>query len=251
MLYLGTSGWAHHDWVGTFYPHDMAPTAYLHTYAQQFNTVEIEHTFFEMPTRQAVQAWQRRTPDGFRFSPCLPRQITHGQRLRDVQSLLTAFLDTIRELGDKLGPILVQLPENFRRTPQAQETLATFCALFPSDVPFAVEFRHGSWVNDTTFQLLEQHQIAWVVVDAPFLPRLPRVTARFAYVRWHGRPGHATRRQLDPAAALRPWVAVLAALAAQAQEVYGYVHNHFSGYAPRDCQTLRALLGMDDHGQAV
>ena len=94
-----------------------------------------------------------------------------------------------------------------------------------------------------TFALLEQHQVAWVVVDAPFLPRVPRVTAPFAYIRWHGRPGYQTRRQLDPAAALRHWVPLLHQLRHQVSRVYGYMHNHFSGYAPRDCQTLRELLG--------
>ena len=117
-LYLGTSGWGHRDWVGLLYAHDLSPPAYLPTYAQQFNTVEIEHTFFDMPTRQAVQSWHRRTPDGFVFSPCLPRRITHQQRLRDTQSLLEDFLETISELRDKLGPILVQLPEDFRSVEQ-------------------------------------------------------------------------------------------------------------------------------------
>ena len=240
--YFGTSGWSHHDWVGKLYAHDLPPTEYLPTYARQFNTVEIEHTFFDMPLRQTVQAWQRRAPEGFVFSPGLPRRITHGQRLRDAQGLLEDFLEIMGELGDKLGPILVQLPEDFRSV--EQESLEAFLAILPQQVSFAVEFRHGSWVKDTTFTLLEQHQVAWVVVDAPFLPRLPRVTANFAYLRWHGRPGYQTRRQLDPAAALRPWVPVLHQLERQAQRVYGYVHNQFSGYAPRDCQTLLELLGQ-------
>jgi uncharacterized protein YecE (DUF72 family) len=240
-LYLGTSGWAHRDWVGVLYTHDLSASEYLPTYARQFNTVEIEHTFFEMPTRQTVQSWQRRTPDGFVFSPCLPRRITHQQRLRDAQSLLEDFIGTVSELGDKLGPILVQLPEDFRRS--EQESLEAFVATLPQQVQFAVEFRHGSWIKDTTFTLLEQSQVAWVIVDAPFLPCVPRVTASFAYVRWHGRPGYQTRRQMDPVAALRRWVPILHQLEQQAQRVYGYVHNQFSGYAPRDCQILLELLG--------
>ena len=241
-LYLGTSGWAHRDWVGVLYPHDMPATEYLTAYAQQFNSVEIEHTLFDIPTRQTVQSWQRRAPQGFVFSPCLPRRITHTQRLRDVQSLLEDFIAIISALGDTLGPILVQLPEDFRSTEQA--ALEAFLDLLPRQAAFALEFRHGSWVKDTTFALLERHQVAWVVVDAPFLPRVPRVTAPFAYVRWHGRPGYQTRRQMDPAAALRPWVPILHQLERQAQRVYGYVHNQFSGYAPRDCQTLLELLGQ-------
>lgn len=241
-VHLGTSGWAHRDWVGVLYPHDMPPAEYLATYAQHFRTVEIEHTFFDLPLPQTVQAWQRRTPDGFQLSPCLPRRITHGQRLQAVRGLLEDFLAVMSELGDKLGPVLVQLPEDFRHTEQPH--LEAFLAALPPQVPFAIEFRHGSWVRDSTFTLLEHYQVAWVVVDAPFLPRVPRVTASFAYVRWHGRPGYQTRRHLDPAAALRPWVSILQQLARQAQQVYGYVRNQFSGYAPRDCETLRTLLGQ-------
>jgi len=240
-LYLGTSGWAHRDWVGVLYAHDLSPSEYLPTYAQRFNTVEVEHTFFETPTRQTVQSWHRRTPEGFVLSPCLPRRITHQQRLRDAQSLLQDFLETVSELREKLGPILVQLPEDFRSS--EQESLEAFLTILPQCIQCAVEFRHGSWVKDTTFTLLEQHQAAWVIVDAPFLPRVPRVTASFAYVRWHGRPGYQTRRQVDPAGALRLWVPILHQLQRQTQRVYGYVHNQFSGYAPRDCQTLLELLG--------
>ncbi len=240
---LGTSGWAHRDWVGKLYPQEMSRGEYLASYAQHFDTVEIEHTFYDMPLRQTVQSWHRRSPAGFRFSPCLPRHLTHIQRLRDIHSRLEDFLEVITELGDKLGPILVQLPESFRSGEQAQ--LETFLHGLPPELHFAVEFRHGSWLKETTFQLLEAHRVAWVVVDAPFLPRLPRVTASFAYVRWHGRPGVAQRakNQADPAAAFRPWVLMLRDLARQAQCVYGYVRNSFSGYAPRDCETLLALLG--------
>lgn len=241
-MYLGTSGWAHRDWVGLLYPHDMPPTEYLTAYAQQFNSVEIEHTFFAMPSRHTVQSWQRRTPQDFVFSPCLPRRLTHVQRLHDTQSLLEDFIATVSALGDKLGPILVQLPEDFRSV--EQESLEAFLGMLPHQVSFALEFRHGSWLKETTFTLLEQYQVAWVVVDAPFLPRVPRVTTNFAYVRWHGRPGYQTRRQMDPAVALRPWIPILHQLGRQAQRVYGYVHNQFSGYAPRDCQTLRELLGQ-------
>lgn len=242
-FYLGTSGWAHRDWVGRLYPHDMAPAEYLAAFARHFNTVEIEHTFYNIPMRQTVQSWFHRSPDGFIFCPCLPRSITHVQRLQDIQSTLEDFLAVIVELGDKLGPILVQLPENFRSSEHAH--LQLFLSILPQALQFAIEFRHGSWLKDATFHLLEEHQVAWVMVDAPFLPRVPRITASFAYVRWHGHPGVEQRikHQIDPTAALRPWVSILHDLGRQAQPIYGYVRNSFSGYAPRDCETLRELLG--------
>lgn len=242
-FYLGTSGWSHRDWVGRLYPPEMPAAEYLAAYAQHFSTVEIEHTFFATPLRETIRAWRRRTPEGFLFCPCLPRQITHVQRLRQAQALVDAFYTTIAELEDKLGPVLIQLPEDFRRTERAH--LETFLQQLPRQGQFAVEFRHGSWLKDDTWHLLEAYQVAWVTVDAAFLPRLPRVTAPFAYVRWHGHPGLGAQstRQLDPGATLRPWVPILRDLARQAPRVFGYVRNSFSGYAPRDCQTLAALLG--------
>jgi uncharacterized protein YecE (DUF72 family) len=242
-FYLGTSGWAHRDWVGKLYPHDLSAAEYLTAYARHFDTVEIEHTWFETPSREMVRSWHHRTPETFRFSPCAPRQITHVQRLRHTQGLLEDFLAVMRELGDKLGPILLQLPDDFRLS--EQEHLEAFLQTLPREVQFAVEFHHGSWLKDTTFELLEAYQIAWVVVDAAFLPRLPRVTAPFAYVRWHGYPGveARTRRQTDPLTALRPWVPILRQLAQQATPVYGYVRESFSDDAPRACQILRDLLG--------
>jgi uncharacterized protein YecE (DUF72 family) len=248
-FYLGTSGWAHRDWVGQLYPHEMSPAEYLTAYAQHFRTVELEHTRYNIPTRHLVQSWYHRTPAGFRFSPCLPRAITHDARLQNIRGTLDNFLAVMTELGDKLGPILVQLPETFRSSEQDQ--LETFLSALPQEVPFAIEFRHGSWLRDATFTLLEAHQVAWVVVDAPFLPRMPRVTANFAYVRWHGHPGtgQRVRRQTDPAAAFHPWVPILRHLARQTVCVYGYVRNSFSGYAPRDCATLLELLGEKSQGQ--
>jgi uncharacterized protein YecE (DUF72 family) len=100
-------------------------------------------------------------------------------------------------------------------------------------------------LKDTTYQLLETYQVGWVIVDAPFLPRTPLVTANFAYVRWHGYPGvsQQSRRRLDPVTTLQPWIPILRDLARQIPNVYGYVRNGFSGYAPRDCQLLQHLLG--------
>ena len=242
-FFLGTSGWAHRDWIGKLYPHDMAPAEYLAAYAEHFTTVEIEHTFFEMPTQEMVQSWYRRTPERFIFCPCAPRQITHIQRLHNAQETLQAFVDVISGLREKLGPILLQLPDDFRY--QEYGTLGSFLQTLPQEQRFAIEFRHGSWLKDPTFQLLEAYQVAWVIVDASFLPRTPRVTANYSYVRWHGHPGirQQSKRQLDPIAVFQPWVPTLRDLARQVPYIYGQVRNSFSGYAPRDCEILQGLLG--------
>ena len=243
VFHFGTSGWSHRDWVGTFYPHDITPADYLAAYARCFNTVEIESTWYDIPNRRTVDAWYTRTPAGFSFSPCLPRAITHEPQLQHIQPTLQAFLEVMSGLKDKLGPILVQLPEQLRVAEHSR--LETLLDLLPSELAFAIEFRHGSWFKDTTFQLLESYGVAWVIVDAPFLPRVARVTAPFTYIRWHGYPGveHRSRRQTDPAGAFRPWLPILRDLARQTPHIYGYVRNSFSGYAPRDCETLAALIG--------
>lgn len=242
-LYLGTSGWSHRDWAGKLYPYDMAPADYLATYARSFAAVEIEGTYYSIPSRQTVQAWYRRSPDGFRFCPCIPRLITHDHRLQDTSAVMDDFLTVITELHEKLGPLLLQLPEDFRAREQSR--LETFLSTLPQTQQFAIEFRHGSWLKASTYALLEAYHIAWVVVEAPFLPRLPRITAPFAYVRWHGRPGvsQRTRMTTDPAAAMQPWLTILRQLRRQVETVYGFVRNSFSGYAPRDCTTLLELLG--------
>jgi uncharacterized protein YecE (DUF72 family) len=242
-LRIGTSGWSHRDWVGQLYPHDMPAADYLSAYAQHFATVEIESTFYDIPSPQTVQAWYHRTPDDFLFCPCVPRAITHDQRLAQTSGTLETFLNVISGLGEKLGPLLLQLPDHFRYA--EREWFEAFLQSLPSHFQFAVEFRHGSWIKETTFTLLESHEIAWVVVDAPFLPRIARVTAPFAYVRWHGRPGIAqrTRHEVDPASAWRPWLTILRDLQRQCDRVYGFVRNSFSGYAPRDCQTMLHLAG--------
>ena len=242
-LRLGTSGWSHRDWTGKLYPHDMPPADYLATYAQHFSAVEIENTFYDIPTPQTVQAWYRRSPDDFVFCPCMPRAITHDQGLVQTSDTLGSFLDVISGLGEKLGPLLLQLPENFRYA--EWDVFEAFVQSLPRHFQYAVEFRHGSWIKDATFALLESCDIAWVVVDAPFLPRLARVTAPFAYVRWHGRPGIAqrARNEVDPASVFRPWLPILRDLQRQCDRVYGFVRNNLSGYAPRDCHTLLHLTG--------
>jgi uncharacterized protein YecE (DUF72 family) len=241
--YLGTSGWSHRDWVGKLYPLDMPFSDYLATYARHFPAVEIEHTFYDTPTPQAVEAWYRRSPGDFLFCPCLPRRISHELRLQDAERDIDAFISAIAGLREKLGPILLQLPENFRVNEQPR--LTTFLDTMPTDVQLAIEFRHGSWLKDSTYDLLNAYRVAWVVVDAPFLPRTPRVTADIAYVRWHGHPGvgQRTRHATDPASSLRPWVTTLRDLARQSTRVYGFVRNSYSGYAPRDGTILMDLLG--------
>lgn len=247
-LYLGTSGWSHRNWAGKLYPHDTPAADYLSIYARHFTAVEIESTFYGMPLRQTVQAWHRRAPDGFRFCPCVPRLITHDHRLQGTSAAMDDFMAVIIELGDKLGPVLLQLPENFRTSEQAR--LEAFLSALPQRQAFAIEFRHGSWLKASTYALLEAYQIAWVVVDAPFLPRVPRVTAPFAYIRWHGRPGvgQRARAATDPATAIQPWLAILRQLRHQVDTVYGFVRNSFSGYAPADCTTLLELLGEQREG---
>jgi uncharacterized protein YecE (DUF72 family) len=247
-LYLGTSGWSHRSWVGKLYPHDMPAADYLATYTQHFSAVEIESTFYGVPLRQTVQAWYRRAPDGFRFCPCVPRLITHDHRLQGTGAIMDEFIAVITELDEKLGPLLLQLPENFRAG--EQDRLEAFLSTLPQTQQFAIEFRHGSWLKASTYALLEAYQVAWVVVDAPFLPRVPRVTAPFAYIRWHGRPGVSQRARTAtaPAAAIQPWLAILRHLRRQVDVVYGFVRNSFSGYAPNDGTTLLDLLGERREG---
>jgi uncharacterized protein YecE (DUF72 family) len=254
-LRLGTQGWNYDAWVGPFYPSGTRPADFLATYARAFDTVEVDSTFYAVPSERAVLGWAERTPPHFRFALKLPQAATHERRLRDAGDVLDAFLDRARLLGPKLGPVLVQLGPDFG--PEELPALAGFLPLLPDDVRFAVEFRQRGWITDGVLALLADHGVALALSDGKWVPRrwalrlaerfAERPPAPFAYVRWMG-PNRDlvdySRIQIDRTAELEAWGRALGALAAGASEVYGYVNNHFAGHSPQNVRDLQRLLGQ-------
>ncbi len=235
MIRIGTSGWQYADWKGRFYPPGVPQRAWLPYFAERFPTVEINNSFYMLPKASSFVSWRERTPAGFVFTVKANRYITHLKRLKDPEEPVARLMERARLLGDKLGPVLYQLPPNF---PADTERLERFLEVIPADVPAAFEFRHATWDTDRVRELLDARGCAWVLADRPGW-RVPlHVTGGWSFVRFHqGRrahPGYPRRK-------LRTWAERLASL--PAREVWVYFNNDPLGAALRDAATLTELLG--------
>jgi uncharacterized protein YecE (DUF72 family) len=161
-LYVGTSGYSYKEWKGTFYPEKMSEKQMLAFYAQHFNSCEINATFYRMPNTATLEKWASEVPASFVFTLKASQRITHQKRLKEIDELLTYFLDTAKILGDRLGPILVQLPPNMKRDDQR---LTDFLAKVPATVKVAFEFRHPSWAVPEVQAILQSKNAALVLSD--------------------------------------------------------------------------------------
>jgi uncharacterized protein YecE (DUF72 family) len=248
---IGTQGWNYDAWVGPFFPSGTRPADFLSVYARAFDTVEVDSTFYAVPAAKTVRGWYERTPPGFTFALKLPQEITHERRLRDADDVLELFYDRARELGDKLGPVLVQLGPDFG--PAELPALANLLPKLPRDIRFAVEFRQRGWINDGVLALLAEHAVALALSDGRWIPRkqklslATRPTTDFAYIRWMGPDRDIvdySRIQVDRTQELEAWAGVLWPLAELKVRVYGYVNNHFAGHSPESARELQRLLGI-------
>lgn len=238
---LGAQSWSYPDWVGPFYPAGARQGDFLRHYARVFDTVELDSTFYGTPRPSQVQSWAANTPPDFVFSAKLPRTITHERRLVDCAEELARFLDVIGQLG----PLLIQLPPDFRS--EERPALEDFLALLPADHRFAAEFRHRSWLSPETYALLADHGVAWAIVDLPYLPRTPSITAPFTYLRWLGDWGKLTRFdavQIDRDARDDEWADVLRDLSGRVDQIYGYFNNYYAGHAPASVRAMHQRLGL-------
>lgn len=246
-IYLGTQGWSYKDWIGSFYPPGTKDQDFLSTYATVFDAVELDTTFYGTPTPNRVQKWDAATPAGFQFTAKLPRTITHDRHLVDAGEELEEFLGAMAPLGGKLGAILIQLPPDF--TADERPALEKFLKLLPREVRFSAEFRHRSWLNDDTYDLLRSHGVAWTMIDLRYMPIIREVTADFSYVRWLGNRQDIVRvnaTQIDRTERLNTWAETLDSVARSVERVYGFVNNHYSGHSPADVRYLRKSLGLDE-----
>ncbi len=248
---LGAQGWNYPAWVGPFYPPRTRPADFLTVYARAFDTVEVDSTFYAVPAAKTVRGWRDRTPEGFTFALKLPQEITHERRFVDAQEVAARFYDAARELGPKLGPVLIQCGPDF--SPSERDALEEFLLTVPRDLAFAIEFRQKAWINEEVLTMLEARGVALALVDARWIPRkwmlklAERPTAGYAYVRWMGPDRSLTdfsHVQVDRTAEIEAWAAVLPTLA-KSVRVYGYVNNHFSGHSPANVRLFQAMLGQD------
>lgn len=253
-ILIGTQGWNYAAWVGPFYPPGTRASEFLSTYARAFRAVEVDSTFYAVPDARAVRAWTERTPPDFTFALKMPREITHERRLRNADDLVREFLDRVRELGPKLGPILLQMGPDF--APDELPEVEHFAASLPRDLRFALELRDSRWMrSDVLPHLLEslaRHGIALALSDGRWIRRetmlelAERATADFLYVRWMGPDREITdysRVQFDRSEEIRAWAEVLKR-AAHTKDIYGFFNNHFAGHSPASAREMQRLLGQ-------
>jgi uncharacterized protein YecE (DUF72 family) len=229
---IGTSGYNYPEWKGTFYPADLPTNRMLDYYAARFSVVEINATFYRMPTAKTLAGWAAATPAAFVFALKAPQRITHFMRLRDVDEPLRYFSDTARTLGPKLGPLLFQLPPSFAKD---LGRLADVLALLPPGLQYAFEFRHRSWLADDVYERLRRANAALCIADteAGTTPLLS--TADFGYLRLRDE-GY---RDDD----LGRWAETVRGLAGAWRQAYVFFKHEESGVGPALAQRLQALLG--------
>lgn len=236
-MFVGTSGWHYKHWRGPFYPEKLPQNQWLQFYAERFDTVELNTTFYRLPPENTPLEWKKNTPPDFCFAAKGSRFITHMKKLRDPEAALDKFFERIHGLGKKLGPIVFQLPPQW---PADQERLKQFLLVLPRRRRYAFEFRNPSWNMPEIYRLLEKHNAALCIFDLAGTQSPIELTADFTYIRLHGPDGKYQGSYDD--AALHTWAERIEKWALRAS--YIYFDNDQAGYAPRNAARLREILGL-------
>ncbi len=233
---IGTSGWHYKHWRGNFYPESFPATQMLALYQQRFDTLELNNTFYRLPSETAVEGWRNSTPEYFQFAVKGSRYLTHMKKLKDPEAGLDRFFGRVGHLREKLGPILFQLPPQWEID---VERLAYFLRVLPRH-RYAFEFRNQTWNTPEIMALLRSHQAAYCAYHLAGYESPIEITTDFAYIRLHG-PGGKYQGSYDDGA-LRRWADKIRGWRQHLEAVYVYFDNDDSGYAARDAQRLRAMI---------
>ncbi|MBK9926750.1 MAG: DUF72 domain-containing protein [Anaerolineales bacterium] len=269
MLYLGCPIWSFKGWVGTFYPKGTKPSDYLFQYARRLTNIEGNTTFYAVPTKQTIENWITNTPETFRFCPKVPKAISHEGKLAGMIERAIGFVDIMRQLGPRLGPMFLQLPPRYN--PSLLTDLQAFLSLWPSDVRLAVEVRHLDWFDsphdEALDQLLTEHNMARVTIDTrpirnlagdkslagssyesllearerkPDVPVVPKRTSDFVFVRYIGHPEMEINRPL-----LDEWGDYFSAQIKGGADVFMFCHSPDNMIAPYLCRELHQRVAKD------
>lgn len=233
--HIGTSGFTYKHWREVFYPEGVPQKKWLEFYAQNFETVELNNTFYAMPRENTCTSWAARTGRNFLFAVKLNRILTHRWRLMHPEELLERYLQAVGCLGSKLGPILVQLPPKWRADPQR---LDGFLDVAPSQYRWCLEFRDPAWLCDEVYQVLRKHNAALVIHD--LIPDHPReLTADWTYLRFHGTSGHDGNYDVQQIKAMAKDVA---GYVSKGLDTFAYFNNDLYGYAVKNAMALKEML---------
>ena len=252
---IGCQGWNYADWTTkaagetVFYPRGTKANEMLALYAEIFDTVEVDSTFYAIPSLSSVESWYEKTPENFTFSLKMPQEITHEHLLRDSAfPIVTEFCERVRALQEKLGVVLIQMPPQFEANKENAAALKSFLAWLPQDVRFAIEFRHRDWLVDWTFGELEKNGVALCLVEGSWIPRdttfqaIGKIKNDFAYIRFMGERDlvrfDAVQREAD--ANLTMWKQEIEQI--NAPEIFAYFSNFYEGHAPESVNKLKKLF---------
>jgi uncharacterized protein YecE (DUF72 family) len=256
---MGTSAFTANGWRGTFYPPGVKPADYLSFYATKFDTVEVDSTFYGTPSVSTVKAWNAKTPPGFLFAAKVPQVITHDKVLVDCDGEFNEFIGVMNNLGDKLGPLLLQFgffnTTVFRGVNDFLARLKPFLQKLPKDHTFAVEIRNKGWLAPPLIETLREHGVALALIDQSWMPRPAQwfekfdpITADFTYVRWLGDRKVIEQQTkvwdkiiVDRRQELSEWTDVLGKVYGHKVQIYSYANNHYAGFGPATVEMFRDL----------
>jgi len=235
--YIGCSGWHYEHWRGLYYPRELPKPEWLQFYTRQFTTVELNNSFYKLPSEKAFTTWRKSTPDNFIFSVKVSRFITHIKRLKNLGPAVENFLSRADLLGNKLGPLLYQLPPNMKRN---DELLQDFLSSLPLKYQHVIEFRHESWIDDAVFAILREHNVGLCVFDMPGFGCPLTTTSNFAYIRFHGSQGLYSSCYSDQE--LSQWAQRIVRLGKDVKASYIYFNNDVEAFAIKNAITLENYL---------
>jgi uncharacterized protein YecE (DUF72 family) len=258
-LRVGTSSWSSEDWVGPFYPAGTPPASFISEYARHFDTVEVDATFYRIPSASMVKNWRERTPPAFLFAAKIPQVITHEKVLQDCGADLKQYLAAMDLLGEKLGPLLFQFPyfnkKAFAKPEDFLARLKPFLAGLPSGYSFALEVRNKNFIAEPLLDTLRKKKIALALIDHPWMTPVDQlakkfdlVTSDFCYLRFLGdRKGieekteHWDKVIVNRQREMETWIPEIQKLMKRVRSLYAYFNNHYSGFAPGSIQLFHEV----------
>jgi uncharacterized protein YecE (DUF72 family) len=239
-IHVGSMGWSYDFWKGNFYPKNLASKEFLAYYSKQFDTVEVDGTFYRIPSEKTVLDWKQQTPNGFIFSLKFPQIITHVKMLRNCEEETRVFLEHAELLEEKLGPLLLQFPPAFRDDDMS--LLREFLKSLPKRHRCVVEVRNKKLLTDSLYGLLRDNNVALAWVESPSIPCVSEATSNFVYVRWEGDRkkinGTLGQTEIDKTRDITLWAHKLKPFVERKMEVFGYFSKYYSGFPPSDIHAL-------------
>jgi len=239
-IHVGSMGWSYDFWKGNFYPKNLASNEFLAYYSKQFDTVEVDSTFYRIPSKKTVLDWKEQTPNGFIFSLKFPQIITHVKMLRNCEEETQVFLEHAELLEEKLGPLLLQFPPTFRD--DGMPLLREFLERLPKGHRYVVEVRNKNMLTARLYAVLRDNTVALAWVESTFMPLVSELTSDFIYVRWEGdrKKIHGTfgKTEVDRTGEIALWADKLKPFRVRKMEVFGYFSKYYSGFPPSDIPTF-------------